>query len=120
METNIKNPNTKILLHKALLFLLSDTISHQNKDEEMSSGHFDSEAQRERRTEHFGLLNLLPTKTRIKTNSLKVAKFVLKCTQTPYPTKTRIMTCFNFSTKINLTNAQTPYPTKTRIKTHPL
>ena len=52
METNIKNPNTKILLHKALLFLLLDTISHQNKDEEMSSGHFDSEAQRERRTEH--------------------------------------------------------------------
>ena len=33
----------------------------------MSSGHFDSEAQRERRTEHFGLLNLLPNKTRIKT-----------------------------------------------------
>ena len=32
------------------------TISQQNKDEEMSSGHFDSEAQRERRTEHFRLL----------------------------------------------------------------
>ena len=44
------------------------TISQQNKDEEMSSGHFDSEAQRERRTEHFGLLYLLPTKTRIKTS----------------------------------------------------
>ena len=68
MKTNLNNTNTKTLLHKALLFLPSDTISHQNKDEEMSSGHFDSEAQRERRTEHFGLLNLLPTKTRIKTS----------------------------------------------------
>ena len=42
-----------------VILSVSDTISHQNKDEEMSGGHFESEAQRERRTEHFGLLNIL-------------------------------------------------------------
>ena len=50
-------PNkTRIKTHPFELFVEQfsyKTISQQNKDEEMSSGHFDSEARRERRTERF-------------------------------------------------------------------
>ena len=84
------------------------TISQQNKDEEMSCGHFDSEAQRERRTEHFGLLNLLSNKTRIKTLHFWGLFFRFHTSKRPHPNKTRIKT----------SKHQNEWPSSYRLKDH--
>ena len=52
-KTRIKTTSGR---KRIVFYFRYKTISQQNKDEEMSYGHFDSEAQRERRTEHFRLL----------------------------------------------------------------
>ena len=93
------------------------TISQQNKDEEMSSGHFDSEAQRERRTEHFWLLNLLSNKTRIKTTSFILLIIIFSYTKRPHPNKTRIKTRLLWFVSSFFVASKRPHPNKTRIKT---
>ena len=74
--------------------LLLPTSYHQNKYEEMSSGHFDSEAQRERRTERFRLLSFpYPLQCPVDISTVRPSESAEQNTfdfLSTYPNKTRM------------------------------